>query len=160
MARFDGGYSAEGGEVMRDIGPLPNGEYVMTMVKSDVANVKPPSANKYLACEFSVYEGQFEGRRAWSNLNLWNDNQQAAEIAQRELNSIMHACGKLRIDDSEELHGIPMLVRIGLDKDNSNKNKILGYKPLTNGAANAIKSAVQGGASAPQQSSAPWKRTA
>ena len=33
-------------------------------------------------------------------------------MAQRELNSICRAAGRLRVADTDELHGIPMLVKL------------------------------------------------
>ena len=57
------------------------------------------------------------------------------EIAQRELNSICHAVGKLRVADTEELHGIPMKVKLGFEKDNAERNEPKGYKPAAGAAA-------------------------
>lgn len=161
-----GNYDATGGETIGDRSPLPAGEYVIALVKSDQVQAKSGNGNSFIACEFEVKEGPAgvacEGRRLWTNLNLWNGNSQAVEFAQRELNSIMHACGKLRISDTEELHGIPMRAMVGFDKGDRTRNAIKSYKPL-----NAAPGAAGGqtfGAGAQQgggQSSggtAPWQR--
>lgn len=159
MARFDGGYSAEGGETMGERGAIPAGEYVATLVKSDLTPSKANPSNKYIACEFAIHEGEFEGRRFWTNLNLWNGNAQAVEIAQRELNSIMHACGRLRVDDTEELHGIPMRVKLKVkaDPQYGDKNEVASYAPLNDAGAAPR---VAGNASGTGPTSAPWKKSA
>ena len=156
MANLGGSYEA-GNETMGDRDALPAGEYVAAMVKSDK---KGPNdkGNSYINCEFEVQEGEAQGRRFWTMLNLWNSNTQAVEIAQRELNSIMHACGKLRVDDTDELHGIPMRVSIKVETDEKYgaQNRVKGYKPLNSGGA----SSGQAGQGDQSSGNAPWKRSA
>lgn len=151
-----GGYDATDGQTMEDRSVLPAGEYVAALVKSDKKNAKT-AGNAYINCEFEVQEGEAQGRRFWTMLNLWNNNSQAVEIAQRELNSMMHACGKLRIDDTEELHGIPMLVKLKVQADKSgqygDQNRVAGYKPL-NAGAGASQTGQSGGKAKPWQTSA------
>lgn len=131
MANLGGEYQA-GNETMEQRDALPAGEYIAALVKSDRKEAKSGNGNAYIACEFEVQEGDCQGRRFWTNLNLWNGNSQAVEIAQRELNSIMHACGRLRVNDTEELHGIPMRVKLKLkdDAQYGPSNEVGGYKPL------------------------------
>ena len=156
MASLGDTYSAEGGEVMGERSALPAGEYVAALVKSDK---KGPNAkgNSYINCEFEVQDGQHRGRRFFTMLNLWNSNSQAVEIAQRELNSIMHACGKLRVSDTEELHGIPMRVALGVKSDPQygDQNNVKSYAPLNSagGQQHQPPAAQQGAAG-----NAPWKR--
>ena len=149
------GYDATGGKMMEERDCLPAGEYIAAIVKSEKRDAKK-SGNAYINLEFEVTDGTCKGRRFWTMLNLWNNNQEAVDIAQRELNSICHAVGRLRINDSQELHGIPMRVKLKVE-DNGNygpQNRVTGYKPM-----NAAPSA---GAGSPQGSgqSAPWRKTA
>lgn len=156
MANLGGSYEA-GNETMEARDALPAGEYIAAMVKSERKEAKT-AGNAYINCEFEVQEGEAQGRRFWTMLNLWNSNSQAVEIAQRELNSIMHACGKLRVEDTEELHGIPMRVTLKLENDDKYgpQNRVKGYKPLNSAGASTV------GQSQGEQSSggAPWKRSA
>ena len=157
MAQLDGGYDATNGEKMSERSALPAGEYVAAMVKSDRTQARSNANNSYIACEFEVTEGQFQGRRFWTNLNLWNGNSQAVDIAQRELNSIMHACGRLRVNDTEELHGIPMRVKLKVKTDGQygDKNEVANFSPLN--AAPGTQQQQTGQASG---GSAPWKKSA
>lgn len=149
MANLNG-YDATGGETMEDRDVLPVGEYPAALVKSDRKEAKT-QGNAYINCEYEVTDGEFKGRRFWGMLNLWNSNTQAVEIAQRELNSIMHACGKLRVDDTEELHGIPMLVKLGVRKSDEYgpQNQIKGYKPLNSGSVAQSSTSQGSGANKP-----------
>ncbi len=148
MADLGMSYDATGGEVMGDRSVLPAGQYTVALVKSDRTNATSNPNNSYIACEFEVMDGERKGRRLWTNLNLWNDNSQAVEIAQRELNSIMHACGRLRVSNTEELHGILVRAAVAIDKKDPTRNLIRSYKPL-NGAPQAAAQTGQAPASKP-----------
>ena len=133
MANLGATYDASQGEQMSDRSALPPGEYLAAIAKSDVSDTKAGDGRK-IDFEFEVLDGVHKGRRFWTLLNLWNKSAQAVEIAQRELNTICHAAGKLRVIDTEELHGIPMKVVLGVDKEGRNVPK--SYKPAS-GAASA-----------------------
>lgn len=150
-----GNYDATGGATMEERSVLPAGEYVAALVKSDKKDAKKGNGNAYINCEFEVTDGANKGRRFWTMLNLWNDNPQAVEISQRALNSIMNACGRLRVNDTEELHGIPMRIKLKVKSDSyGEKNEVTSYAPLN---------AMPGGSSNPPQpsggqASKPWAR--
>ena len=114
---------------------LPAGDYLAAIAKSEKRDSKS-GGGAYINLEFEVMDGPARGRRFWTMLNLWNSNAQAVEIAQRDLSAICHAAGKLRVSDTEELHGIPMLVRLTIKKDEKygEQNRVSSYKPA-NGAA-------------------------
>lgn len=155
MANLGGTYDATGGPTMGDRSPLPPGTYVAVIVKSEQRESKT-AGNYFINLEFSVHEGEHEGRRFWTILNLWNSNSTAVEIAQRELNSICHAVGKLRVEDTEELHHIPMVVKLGYRKNSTEDTEPKSYEPF-GGAAPAVKAPTQ----APMAAGGkvpPWKR--
>lgn len=155
MANLGGTYDASGGQTMEERDVLPAGEYVAKIVKSERKEAKAGNGNAYINLEFSVDEGPMDGRRFWTMLNLWNSNSTAVEIAQRELNSICHAVGKLRVSDTEELHGIPMRVKLKVKEDSYGaKNEVTSYKPL-----NSAPSAAQSSAGSSQKQP-PWSKTA
>ena len=126
MASLGGTYDASEGEQMSERSALPPGEYLAAVARSDVSDTKAGTGRK-VELEFEVLDGPHKGRRFWTTLNLWNPNPVAVEIAQRELNSICHAVGKLRVADSEELHAVPLKVSLGIDTSGRNVTK--GYKP-------------------------------
>ena len=143
MASLGATYDASQGEQMSDRAVLPPGEYLAAIARSDVSDTKKGDGGRKVDLEFEVLDGPHMGRRFWSTLNLWNRNPVTVEIAQRELNSICHAVGKLRVADTQELHGIPMKVTLGIDKSGRNAPK--GYKPAA-GAPASTPSAAGGSA--------------
>jgi Protein of unknown function (DUF669) len=147
MASLGGTYDASQGEQMSDRSALPAGQYLAAIARSDVSETKAGTGRK-VELEFEVLDGPHKGRRFWTTLNLWNPNPVAVEIAQRELNSICHAVGKLRVADTEELHTHPMLVTLGID--DSGRNVPKGYKPAA-GAPPSAPAAV--GSATPR---GPW----
>lgn len=158
MASLGGNYDASNGETMGDTSVLPTGEYVAAIVKSERREAKAGNGNAYINLEFEVQDGPAQGRRFWTMLNLWNNNDTAVEIAQRELNSICQAIGKLRVSDTEELHSIPMIVKLGVKTDSyGEKNVTKGYKPLNGGGASRQQTQTGNKSSG---GSAPWRRSA
>ena len=156
MVDLGGTYDASGGATMETRDALPAGEYIAAIVKSEKRDAKT-QGNAYINLEFEVMEGQAAGRRFWSTLNLWNSNAKAVEVAQRELNSICHAAGRLRVQSTEELHGIPMRVTLGQKTDDyGTKNTVKGYKSM-----NEASTGPSFGSSGSQQygQSGPWKRS-
>ena len=100
------GFDATGIEPTTDFEPLPAAKYIAEVSTSDM---RPNSkgTGEYLWLEFTVLDGAFVGRKVWTQLNLINPSQQAVEIAQRELSALCRAVGKLRVQDSIELHETP-----------------------------------------------------
>ena len=127
MASLGATYDASQGEQMSDRSALPAGEYLAAIAKSDVG----PDQEGRRAQGRSRVRGprrRAQGPRFWTTLNLWNPNPQTVEIAQRELNSICHAVGKLRVADTEELHGIPMMVTLGFQTGQRRANDAEGLQ--------------------------------
>ena len=133
MASLGATYDASQGEQMSDRSALPPGEYLAAIAKSDVGPTKKGDGGRKIELEFEVLDGAHRGRRFWTTLNLWNPNPVAVEMAQRELNSICHAVGKLRVADTQELHAIPVKVTLCIDK--AGRNVAKSYKPASGGSA-------------------------
>ena len=150
MGNLSDAQDPTGGEVSAGRGPLPKGEYVLALAKSDRVTSKQNSANEYVQAEFEVMEGPFARRRVWANFNLWNRSDEAKAIAFRDFNALCLACGRLTPEATEELHGIPFRGYVGTEKDDPSRNKITSYKPL-NAAPQA---AANHGAAQPVQAQA------
>lgn len=106
-----GQFNAEEIEPSSSMQPVPPGEYEVMIVDSEMRQTSA-GTGEYLKLTFRITEGEYEGRFVWKNLNLVNPNEQAVEIANRELSAICHAVDVLQPEDSQELHGIPMSARI------------------------------------------------
>lgn len=93
--------------------PLPAGDYQVIVDDSDFRETKSGNG-KYLHLELSVVSEEGKGRKVFDNLNLENPNPQAVEIAQRQLAGLVRACGKIKIEDSSELHNIPVMANLSV----------------------------------------------
>ena len=91
--------------------PVAPGWYEAEIVKSEI-NENKAKTGKYLKLEFKLIGEEVKNRKIWVNLNLWNPSETAVQIAKRDFNSILAACGLDEVEDSAELHGIPMMVKV------------------------------------------------
>ena len=112
MAKFAQPANVEGNkEQLGDFTPIPAGKYPAQIMKS-VYRVNKKKTGHFLECQFVILDGEHRGRMLIERLNLDNPTPIAVEIANKTLNTICHACGKIGVEDSEELHGIPMLLTV------------------------------------------------
>jgi len=113
--------------------PIPAGWYEAEVVKSEMKDTK--SGGKMLSVQFKVLEGEHENRLVFANFNLINANPTAVEIAQRELGNLVNACGLDEVEDSADLHSIPIAIKVKIQEGNAAypepRNAIAAYKPLS-----------------------------
>ena len=117
--------------------PVPNGDYKLALTESDTQPTKN-NDGKFLKCTFTVLEGEFKGRKIWTNFNFWNKNPQAVEIAWRQFGDLCRACGIYRaVKDSVELHDIPFMATV-------NTRTQEGYRPSNEIAVYIARAPEQG----------------
>lgn len=92
--------------------PLPAGDYIVVIESSEMCDTKS-GEGQYLKLGYQVIDGKFKGRKLFENLNLVNKNQQAEQIARRALNAICAAVDLPHVDDSAQLHNIPLSIKVG-----------------------------------------------
>lgn len=128
-------FDARNVQPFADMAPIPAGEYPAIIVDSALKDTKDRNG-QYLELTHEVIDGPFKGRKVWSRLNLVNRNPQTVTIAQQQLSSICHAVGRLTVQDSSELHNLPMLIRVEFraanpaDPKSRDGNDIKVWKPL------------------------------
>lgn len=178
MANLGSTYQADASNIAGDFTPIPPGEYVVQIEASDIKDAKT-HGNRFIELEVVIIEGPEAGRKLTDRLNLWNSNQKAVDIAQRSMNALCVAVGKLAVQDTNELHGIPMLAVVkvdpakpyfkdGVEHPGSPQNSIRTYKPKSAGGAAAPagsgfqQSSQQqnAGAQASSGGGLPWKQKA
>lgn len=144
------GFDASTVEPQTSFDPVPAGKYLALISESEMKHTKNGSG-QYLQFTFTVLDdGPYSGRKLWARLNLQNSNRTSEEIAQRELSAICHAVGVLRPQDSVELHNIPMIINVGMERNkdtNELTNRIKGYEPAA--GTNAQQKPQQRGFAAP-----------
>jgi len=153
---------------------LPPGQYVVQIVRSEMRATKSGNGQQ-LVLELDVLEGAQAGRKLFDRLNLVNPNTQAVEIAERTLSAICHATGRMQVQDSEELHLVPMLADVTVQppKNGYGESNRIRYRPLERAAQPApqpsqppaqsqpapqAQPAAQPASPARGFANAPWKR--
>jgi hypothetical protein len=139
LLRFD----ASQVEPNKPLEPIPAGFYNARIIESEMKPTKNQDG-AYLALTLEILDGQYQGRKIFDRLNLQNPNAQAMEIAYRTLSAICHAVGVYQVNDSSELHGRPLSVKVSLRPAQTNSqtgdhyeaiNEVKGYKAIEGSTA-------------------------
>lgn len=116
--------------------PIPKGEYDAVIVASERKTSQ--AGGWYLKLELQILGGEFQNRRVFDNLNLFNTGPKKVEterIANSKLHAIARAVGVLTPKDGAELHGKPLKISVNV-KDNPDfglQNVVTKYKPRLGG---------------------------
>lgn len=111
----EGGFDSEN---VQTATVVPAGWYTAVIAQSATKQTKAGTGS-YLSLMFKIFGGDFNGRTVWINLNLDNPNAIAVEIAERELANICKAVGILAPDEPDELHGIPLRIKVAIRPETS-----------------------------------------
>lgn len=155
------GFDASQVPEQQEFTALPEGQYVAIATASEKKDTKA-GTGAYLQITFEVLDGPMKGRRLWARLNLWNPNQTAVDIAQRELGALCRAVGVIKPNDSAELHNKPVLLTVSVEVDDRKResNSIKKYEPVGGAQQAAPQASFVQPATAPAAASAPppWQR--
>ena len=152
MANIEG-FDASQVEPTKGFELIPPDEYEACIAKSEEKLTKAGDGH-YHSLQFEIQKGEAKGRRLFVNLNLDNPNAQAVAIARAELSAICRAVNVLRPKDTEDLHNIPLMIKVGQRKRKDNgemENYIKGYSPV--GGSAPAPATAQSSSSTP-----PWKK--
>src|SRR5690606_23276797 len=112
---------------------IPSGQYPVMITAS---REKPTKAGDgaYIELEMTIQGGEYNGRKVFDRLNIRNKNQTAVDIAYSTLSAICHVTGRIAIQNTEQLHGVPFTaVVIKKPRDDNPEqmtNEIRGYKDI------------------------------
>jgi len=131
--------------------PLPAGWYPAQITGSEVKATKDGHGS-YLALELTILGGQYNNRKVFDRLNLHNANETAVEIARKTLSAICHAVNVMQVQDSQELHGKPLEVKLNVKPERTENgntydptNEVKGYRGI--GGAKPVGAAASPAAS-------------
>lgn len=124
MAQLPQSFNTNTDEEMNDFSALRAGWYPASIIKSELKNcsknAKDPNG-KYLAFRFKILSGTGKGSMFFTNVNIINKNPDAVAMANKEMNTLRKVVGKPKALDTNELHGIPLLVKVSLVPPNEEK---------------------------------------
>lgn len=129
---------------------IPSGVYEAVISASEM---RPTKAGNGVGINLTfeiISEGAGKGRKLWTWINYQNPNSVAQQIGQEELAKICKAVGVSNLTATEQLHNIPLMITVALDKNDTTKNVVKSYK--AKGATGThVASAVDDG-------TPPWRR--
>ena len=97
---------------------LPEGWYTAQIVKSEVKDTS--TGGKYLSLHFKIVEGDHAKRMVFANLNIVNANPTTVKIANQHLKKISEALGIEEFEDTADLHGQDLQVKVKTQAATSN----------------------------------------
>jgi len=114
---------------------IPEGWYNFIIDESNAMPTKDGNPNHLrLVLRFSIIDGPHQGRKVFTGLNMRHTNIQTMEIANRELSAICAALNLPYVQDTQQLHNIPLKGRVKTIKDPNgvydDKSEIKSYKPI------------------------------
>ena len=101
--------------------PVSDSKGPVVMIKD--STIKPTKNQDcgMVVLTLTIQEGPHAGESGDYRLNLFHTNPQTVEIAQRQLSALCHVTGVLRLDATEQLHGIPFRAIVGKQKPTKNE---------------------------------------
>lgn len=159
-------YTADANMPTNSYDVLPKGKYLCMAIASEMKKTKNMTG-EYLQITFEVIDGHGKGRKIFDRLNIRNQNKTAEKIATEALNALCLATGVLHLNDSEQLHNIPVVLDVTIEDGRDGyeaQNRVKSYSPASAGTAAPAPAAapVQAAASAPAtgNSTPVWKKRA
>ena len=144
MARMLNSFNAAASDKLGDFTPVPAGVYIAQIEKSEMKETKNGEGH-YLELMFKIIDGEHANRPVYERLNLHNANPQTVEIAQKTLATICEICAIDVLDDSEDLHNIPMSIKVVVipaKAQYGESNGIKGYEAIEGGVPKAARAGV------------------
>ena len=115
--------------------PLPRGDYECIVIDTKIKDTKA-GTGEYLEVTLQVVNGDASGRRLWDRLNISNPSKKAEEIAKEQLDRLCAAVGlSNKMQQTEQLHDIPIMVSVDIDRKDETRNRIESYTKIGGGTS-------------------------
>ena len=117
--------------------PLPEGWYNAAITGAEIKLTKAGDG-KYIACKYTITGPTHQGRVIFGNLNIKNASTKAEEIGRQQLGEIMRAIGLAKVQDTDQLIGGNLGIKLSLKTGDYAGNEVKGYRALSNPAQGVI----------------------
>ena len=141
--------------------PIPAGNYLAVVTSSEVKPLKSGNGTG-VSLQFQIVDGQYANRRIYSNINIQHSNPKAEGIGQSQLSQLCHATGILQLKDTQELHNIPVNIKVKIrvaapGSNYDDQNDITGYESANGVSHQPVPSYTKPAPIAPAvANAAPW----
>ena len=138
--------------------PIPAGSYIAQAIESEIKPTKS-GTGQMMTLRWQILDGTHKGRLIFDRLNVVNANPKAEEIGQRQLSSLCHVLGVMKLQDTAQLHNKPVKIKVKVRQDAQygDSNEVGGYEAA--GGAVPVAS-VPGVAATPAGNAPPWAKAA
>jgi hypothetical protein len=113
--------------------PIPVGNYEAVVAASEMRPVKSGNGMGINLTFEIISDGPAKGRKVWAWINYQHPKAEAQRIGQEELARLCKAVGIANLTDTEQLHNIPLIISVGVDKNDSSRNIIKRYEKKSAG---------------------------
>ncbi|CAB4198368.1 Protein of unknown function DUF669 [uncultured Caudovirales phage] len=165
MARLNETFNAN--ELPEDTGgdftPLPAGDYNVTIQDAEIKDTKSKTG-QYINLKLEVTGPTHMGRLLFAIVNIKNESSVSEQIGRGQLGSILRALGIETLEDTDQLLGGPLCVKVALKAASGQYpagNEIKAYKAQGDAPALAARppvAAKPAPASAPAKAAPPWAK--
>lgn len=166
MPNLPDSFNTKSKEKMNDYSVVPEGNYIASVVKSEVVLTKKAkeandrSLGQIMKLQWKILAGEYKGKNLYTQINIVNPNPQAVEIGEKEFATIRDACGVVDVQQTEQLHGIPCELDVGIESQPNypDRNFIKFYKEATGDIpAAAPVATTSNGSSGDTPKKKPWE---
>ena len=139
--------------------PIKAGTYEAVITASEI-KANRANTGKGLNLTFEIISDSAKGRKVWAWINFQHQKQEAQRIGQEELARVCKAVGVSQLTDSEQLHNIPLMITVDVDRNDATRNVIKAYKAKegASGAAVVQTTTTATPTTAAATGAAPWAR--
>ena len=133
---------------------VPEGTY-----KVEVSETARMDGRTWLRVHYTILEGPQSNEEVVEFFNLWHAKVDVQRFAKEDLSRLCRAVGiDGTLDDSEDLHGLQLLVDIKIEqgKDGKTRSRVKKYKPLPAAAAPVAQAPVK--EAAQDSGTPPWQQ--
>ncbi len=133
---------------------IPTGTYEAVVTDSEMRATKS-GLGMGINLTFEILtEGPAKGRKVFSWINYEHPKVEAQRIGREELASLCKAVGVTELNDTAQLHNLPLMITVGIDRNDPTRNVVKKYA-----AKAAPAPAAQAAQKSPQAvGAAPWAR--
>ena len=134
---------------------IPSGTYEAVITDSEMKATKNGLGMGINLTFEIISDGPAKGRKVFVWINYEHPKVEAQRIGREELASLCKAVGVANLTDTNQLHNLPLLVTVGLDKNDSTRNVIKKYAAKAVSASSATQQTQHPAAAT---GAAPWAR--
>ena len=128
---------------------IPSGTYEAIITDSEMKATKN-GLGMGINLTFEILsEGPAKGRKVFVWINYEHPKVEAQRIGREELASLCKAVGVVELNDTDQLHNLPLMVTVGVDRNDPTRNVVKAYKPKAAQPAQAAQKSPQAAGAAP-----------